>query len=755
LLAQKYWIGILLRTLLVLQLALIFAVQAKAQNAIKLTKITSPITLDGVIDEAAWQNITPFTMVQYEPVFMGEMQEKTDVRVAYDDEYFYAAGKMYTKDASTIAANSLYRDRYSSDDVFAIILDPFNDNQNGLRFFTTPAGVRFDQSISNDANSIAGSNAVNGSWNTYWDVVTTETDEGWFAEIRIPLSSIGFQSSDGVAEMGLIVYRWLAYHNERYIFPAIPPNWDQGNIKPSQAQDIILTGVESKKPIYFTPYAVTGFTRENQLNSTNTEYNYKDDTAAEIGFDLKYNVTSNLTLDVTANTDFAQVEADDQQLNLTRFSLSFDEKRQFFQQRSGLFDFSFGNTKLFYSRKVGLDNSGNPVRIYGGARLTGRVGDLDVGFINMQTASNANLNSENFSVLRLKKKVVNSNSYVGGLLTSRLDAEGNTNLVLGIDTDFNIFGDDYIETKVSQTMDNRVPDERRWGIDNNSIFRITWQRRASVGLYYRFFVNRTGADFEPGIGFYRTKNTSDYYYSLGYGILAPSNSVFKKNTFQVSSYNISENESFDLRSRFIGAQWDGEFKSAGKVGAEIKLNQEHLLPNEAFKLVGQIYIPVDNYAFVESIFSYETPENKSLKSKFSLEYGDIFDGKRTQVKVEPKWIANIHFELSGSYQITKLDFPSIAGRDVEKFTAHLAQLRGQYALNKKLSASLFVQYSNISELAGANFRFRYNFSEGRDFWVVLNEQQYTNRDPLQFGYPRLPNVQSRSVLIKYTHTFTY
>lgn len=745
----------MLKTSLIFAASLLFVLHVNAQNTIKLSRISSPIILDGVIDEAAWAEIAPFKMVQYEPVFMGAMKDSTEIRVGYDDEFLYASAKMFTKDPSTIAANSLYRDKYSSDDVFAIVVDPFNDNKNGLRFFTTPAGVRFDQSIANDANSTGGFDAVNASWNTYWDVATSQTEEGWFAEMRIPFSSIGFQSKDGVAEMGLIVYRWLAYHNERHIYPAIPPNWSQGNIKPSQAQEVILTGVESKKPIYFTPYALAGFSRNNQFIATGNKYEYDDDVKAELGFDLKYNLTSNLTLDITANTDFAQVEADDQQLNLSRFSLSFPEKRQFFQQRSGLFDFSYGNTKLFYSRKIGLDNQGNPVRIYGGARLTGRVGDLDIGFINLQTASNDNLNSENFSVLRLKQKAINQNSYIGGLLTSRIDVEGNTNLVLGFDGDFNIFGDDYIEAKVSQTMDSIVPEDRRFDFADNSIFRVTWQRRASVGLYYRFFVNRTGPDFNPGIGFYRAINTSDYYYSLGYGILAPEQSAFKKNSFQFSSYNILENDSYNVRSRFIAAEWETEFKSAGEFSAEIKYNQEHLLAFESFNLVNNIHIPVDNYDFLEVSIRYRTPNNKSFKSRFSFEFGQLFDGYRTQFEVEPTWVANIHFELSGSYKITQLDFPSAPGRTTEDFTAHLAQLRGQYALNKQLSASAFVQYSNISELAGANFRFRYNFSEGRDFWIVLNEQHYMDRDPIQFGRPRLPLIQNRSLLVKYTHTFIY
>lgn len=734
---------------------LIFTINLSAQSSIKLLKTSAPIILDGIIDEPIWDQIEPFYITQYEPVFEGDLSEKTDIKVTYDNEFLYVAGKMFTKDASTIAANSLYRDSYSGDDVFAIIIDPFNDDQNALRFFTNPAGVRFDHSISNDANSIAGSNPVNSSWNTFWDVATTSTEEGWFAEMRIPFSSIGFQSSDDVAEMGLIVYRWIAYHNERHIYPAIPPIWEDGNIKPSQAQDVILTGVDAKKPIYFTPYGLGGYSTDSDLLIDSSKYEYTDDTKIDLGFDLKYNVTSNLTLDLTVNTDFAQVEADDQQLNLTRFSLSFPEKRQFFQQRSGLFDFNFGNTFVFYSRRIGLDRTGNPVRILGGARLTGKVGDVDVGFINLQTADSENLDSENFNVLRMKKTVFNTNSYVGGIFTSRIGINGNTNIALGVDGDFNIFGDDFIEMRVSQTIDDNVPSSRKYDFKDNSIFRLTWQRRASIGLYYRFFVNRTGSDFEPGIGFLRTRNTSDYFYRIGYGWLGKESSIYRQHSLNLGSYNIFQNETLDLRSRFISLEWQTDFKMFGSLGFETRYNQEHLLPNEDFNLLGKVFIPEDEYDFFEGMINYRSPNSRRLRVNLSSEFGSFYNGTRTQFSIEPEIVANIHFEFGGSYTITKLDFPELEGRDVTDFTAHLAQLKGQFALNKQLSTSAFIQYSNISELVGANLRFRYNFSEGRDLWLVINEQVNTTRDQFNRGLPDLPYRQSGSILLKYNHTFIF
>jgi hypothetical protein len=736
-------------------LAIVLMNNSYSQSAIEIQRLFEPITLDGIINEPVWDKIDPYRMIQYEPVFLGDMSERTEIRAAYDDEYLYISAKMFTKNPSTITANSLYRDRYSGDDVFAVILDPFNDDQNGMRFFTTPAGTRFDQSISNDANTIGGNSPINGSWNTHWDVETTQTEEGWFAEMRIPFSSIGFQSKGGVAEMGLIVYRWLSYHNERHIYPEIPPNWDEGKIKPSKAKDIILNDVDAPRPIYFTPYALSGFLHQNTntLNESGTSFIYEDDFKNEFGFDIKYNVTNNLTMDLTANTDFAQVENDEQQLNLTRFSISYPEKRQFFQQRSGLFDFNYGDTRLFYSRKIGLDNSGNPVRIFGGARLTGRVGDLDVGFLNLQTASSQSLPSENFGVLRLKKGILNPSSYAGGIVTSRIGADGTSNMVLGLDADLNVYSDDYLTFRVSQSIDSNVSETRRNSFSDNSIFRLAWERRASTGLLYRFFINRTGQDFDPGIGFYKTINTSDYFYRLGYGWRPGENSVFNQHSFNVESYNIFENETYDLRSRFIAFNWNSSFKNNGSLRSSIKYNQEHLLATEAFDLAGQIYIPVSNYDFFEGSISYSSPRTRRLMSRLTLEYGELFDGTRTQYKIDPRWVANLHLEISGSYQLTMLRFPDTEMREQTEFNAHVGQLKSEFAVNKKISTSVFVQYSNVADLIGTNFRFRYNFREGQDLWIVFDQTLNTVLDGSRYGIAELPRNENRSILIKYTHTF--
>jgi len=607
---------------------------------------------------------------------------------------------------------------------------------------------------------------LNPSWNTFWDVATTQDENGWYAEMRIPFSSIGFQNNDGITEMGMIVYRWIASSNERHIYPAIPPNWSMGNAKPSQAQDVILKGVESKKPLYLTPYVITGRNESNDLNDAETEYINNSDFEREIGFDLKYNVTSNLTLDLTVNTDFAQVEADDQQLNLSRFSLFFPEKRQFFQERAGLYDVSYGRNRLFYSRRIGLDNNGNPVRILGGARMTGRIGNWDVGMINMQTGKSDILSSENFGVLRLQRKTFNDLSVIGGIFTSRTGTDGTSNYVYGIDSETNLGGDLYLELLGSQTLDSELSDSRRTNFAKTSSLRAAITLRNSIGFNYRFVVNRTGEDFDPGIGFVRRTGNTDSFMRLAYGWFAPTESIVNRSSTSFVLYTQSENDSYDLLGRSMWGSWEVRFKQLGAMEFQIRYNNEILIDNDDFNLLGKIHIPTGEYDTYQASFGYQTNEGRKLQTSIGFQYGGLYDGKSYGFEIQPKWNVNSNLELGGSYSQTQLEFDEFMSRGITipigkedeiatsaNYIAHLGQLRAQYAFNKRMSASTFVQYSNVEELVGMNFRFRYNFSEGRDFWIVFNEQINTLRD--EMVTPRVPLTQARTILVKYSHTFIF
>src|SRR5687767_8120573 len=348
------------------------SVDAGRATPLAITRISSAIVLDGVVNEAAWDAVEPLPMSLHSPTYLGPLTERTDVRIAHDDRYLYVAGRMYDSDPANIRTNTFYRDVYSGDDLLAVVIDSYNDYETAVWFVANPAGARIDRSVSNDGT---GDNAMNENWNAHWDVATSQNEEGWYAEFRIPFSTLGFQVVNGEVVMGLIAYRYIPRKNERQTYPALDPAW--GGIafaKPSQAQRVVLRDVRQSKPVYITPYALSGVRQVPTLREPPTGWTTDSDPTAEVGGDVRYSPTSNLALDLSINTDFAQVEADDQQINLTRFPLFFPEKRQFFQERASTFQFNTGGftDRLFHSRRIGLDG-GEIVRIYGGARAVGRI----------------------------------------------------------------------------------------------------------------------------------------------------------------------------------------------------------------------------------------------------------------------------------------------------------------------------------------------------------------------------------------------
>ena len=212
-------------------------------------------------------------------------------------------------------------------DYLGISIDSYNDKENALLFFTNPNGIRWDATVSNDGTPTGETMPINMNWNTFWDVKTTMDDQGWYVEMCIPISSLRFQSTDQTIVMGISFFRWVPAKNEGYTFPEISLEWgDLATFKPSLFAEVEFEGLDPKKPLYISPYLLTGFEQYFDLNTSETAYDHSQDTRLEPGLDLKYGITPNTTLDVTVNTDFAQVEADDQQFNLTRFSLFFPRK---------------------------------------------------------------------------------------------------------------------------------------------------------------------------------------------------------------------------------------------------------------------------------------------------------------------------------------------------------------------------------------------------------------------------------------------
>ncbi|MFQ5675949.1 MAG: DUF5916 domain-containing protein, partial [bacterium] len=423
----------------------------------------SEVKVDGNLNDLAWQEVEPITSwYRLTPDEGKNPSEKTTMWLTYDDEAIYLAARLEERDVSAAMTRSLERDSYSPEqDGICILLDAYNDNRSAYGFILTPAGVRTDIAVYNDGEGFF--RPWNTDWNTFWDAEVQHDSHGWSAEMRIPFSSLRFEDDQGNVEMGLILWRYLARNSEYDVFPEIPNRWRFSAYKPSKSVKVKFRGIANRKPLYMKPYNLAGVNDQNLVRDDNSRYDLNRNLKYDVGLDAKYNLTSNLILDVTLNTDFAQVEVDNQRINTSRFSLFFPEKRDFFQEKADLFTFRFpgGPQRLFHSRKIGIAD-GQTVPILGGTRLTGRVAGWEIGLIEMQTdkaSLEANdgpekVASENFGVLRLRREVFDPGSYIGGMVTTRTDFNGQHNLALAADGDIRIFGPQYLSFQLVQTLEN-------------------------------------------------------------------------------------------------------------------------------------------------------------------------------------------------------------------------------------------------------------------------------------------------------------
>jgi hypothetical protein len=716
---------------------------AKEPAYLKVSKIHGGITFDGIPDEPVWETIGEIPLVMYTPVFGGDPTEISVIKMAYDDEYLYLSGRLYYQNPADIRAVGKKRDYTSfSPDWFGLTIDTFNDKENAVIFGINPNGARIDGTIKND---LLIPSDINFSWNTFWDGKTITTETGWTAEIRIPFSSLRFQSENGKTRMGIIIMRSVAAKRETVTWPAVSPNFAYPFWKPSLCTPVEFEGLEPKKPVYFAPYITAGVGQLNKLNESETGFEMSSTFKREAGLDVKYAFTNNLNADLTINTDFAQVEADDQMINLTRLNLFFPEKRIFFLEKEDAFDFSLlGYSNLFYSRRIGLHN-GNPVRIYGGVRLTGRVGNWDVGFLDMQTEKFAENPSENFGAIRTKRKVFNANSYIGGLVTSRLGTNGSYNVAYGIDGLFRIAGEDYLTLKWAQTFET---DHENKVFDTSPTRYITrWQRRKETGFAYDFIYSWSGKNFNPGIGFEVKQNYHGPEVTLQYGWLPGKESFLRHHKISLASYRWWNTGSGNHETTNAVLQWDFDTKkgSSWYVAAHRYLEN---LPGTLVLGNYQANVPSGEYSFTNFSAWYKTSSTRAFSSSFFTSAGNFYDGWKWSFYTIPNLKIGTDYDIGLYYRIDRVKFPE---REME-FTNHIVRLNGLMTLTTKTSLSAFVQYNTAIDGVIGNIRFRYNPRDGNDFYLVYDERLHTDRNRTT---PALPFTSSRTVLLKYTYTFRW
>jgi len=713
-----------------------------ANDAETVTKISRAFEFDGIVKDGEWDNITAVELTVQTPVYHGEPTELTQIKLGYDENYIYLSGALFDSEPHKILANNKQRDGGSSStDWFGMVIDSYNDNQNALGFFTTPTGSRFDASISGDGN---GRSPMNISWNNFWDVKVSRSDKGWDVEMRVPFSSLQYQAVDGKVTMGITTWRYIARKNELHISPDISPDLgEMGMWRPSKSKEYVFEGIKQKKPFYITPYALAGASSLTQLNDTGTSYQTDNDLVKNVGLDVKYGITNNFTLDLTVNTDFAQVEADDQQVNLTRFSLFFPEKRLFFQERAGIFDFTMGSrNNLFYSRRIGIDADNNAIPILGGARITGRAGDWDVGMISMQTRGTDNFLSNNYSVLRLKKRILDEFSDAGLMLTNNIDKDGNYNTVYGFDSSIRVGNDVFLSMKFARSFTKGV-DSKIFSADP-SAFWISLGKRSNKAFSYGMSLSRIGKDFDSKIGFFDRDNYLRIGSRFQYNYYSGKDSKIFTHGPTLRGVTYLENLNNSVNNVFygLGYMWTWKNGMALELGGRVRYDDI----TEEFDLADIVTIPVNSYLYPSFQVEFASPQNLPYNLFSEISHGEFYDGKNTSVSLTPVFNVSSSLELSGTYEYNKLKFDI---RDQE-FDVHIGRLKALYMFSTKFSISSFIQYNSLDQLYLANVRLRYNPKEGNDLFLVFNSDFNDNRDA---EFLKLPFSNQSSFLVKYSYTF--
>ena len=650
-------------------------------------------TIDGVMDEPFWSELQPVAdFVQRDPVDGGVPSERTEVRIAYDEDFLYFGFHLFDSDPSGIRANILHRGgMIGFDDHVVIGLDTFQDRRNGYIFEINALGTQDDAIFTDES-------IEREDWNwdgVYWSEARIH-EGGWTLEVAIPFTTIRFPREE-VLEMGLLFYRSIRRKNETVFWPHLPATYRGRYAQASQYGTLTgLRGVVPGRNLQVKPFVVSGGQKAGVVAPTNG--------VLETGLDVKYSLTSSLTLDLTVNTDFAQVEADNVQVNLDRFSLFFPEKREFFLERAGLFAFGeAGQTQLFFSRRIGLQNP-----ILGGGRLTGQVGPVSLGLLNLQTGDDAGGSGANNSVARVRADL-GPRASVGGLVTN-LQGGGIESRSAGADAQLRFFGSSSFDVWAARVWPGSEPaGTEGMGLSAGSV--QLQLRNATLGAAAGF--TSIGEGFNPALGFVRRTDQRRWEGELAFTPRFDRSPWARQLSVTARGLEVDGQDGiFQTGRRSLDTQFT--FQSGDGLGSSVVRNEEAIpVP---FAIRPGVVIPVGSYTFTTGSANIRTNGSRPVFVNASVSNGNFYNGTRTQV------------DVSGGITVSpRLSFqPSFAWNDVElpveggNFTTRILSLNVKSALNRSLFGDALLQYDDVSERLQANIRVNWIHTPGSNLFLVLD-----------------------------------
>ncbi|MBI4887834.1 MAG: carbohydrate binding family 9 domain-containing protein [Acidobacteria bacterium] len=715
----------------------VVARDAEGRVTVRAVRLSEPLVVDGLLRDPIYTQVRAIgDFVQQEPHEGEPATERTEMWIFFDATNLYIAVRCLDSQPDRIIANEMRRDGnniFQNDNV-QLAIDTFYDRRSGFSFQTNALGALRDQEISDERTT-------NTDWNTVWDVRGARTDEGWSAEFVIPFKSLRYRAS-GAQVWGINMQRVVRWKNERSYLAGVPASYGgRGINKLSSAATLVGLEVPPQgRNLEIKPYAISGVTTNRQSVPV-----LSNDVSGDAGVDVKYGLTRGLTADVTYNTDFAQVEEDEQQVNLTRFSLFFPEKRDFFLEGQGIFAFGPGREGgfsgvatpltpvVFFSRRIGL-NEGQKVPILAGGRVTGRQGRYTVGALNIETkaAQTGGTPATNFSVVRVRRDILRR-SAIGFIGTERAPhAVGqDSSQVMGVDAALAFFENLTINSYYARS---RTPGRR--GDDASYLAQLAY----AGDLYGMNLEHLTVGDaFNPEVGFLRRESFRRTY---GQGRVSrrPRASRLARKVSAEGSLDYITDPGGRLESREAQASTRVEFNSGGFWSMDYTRNYE--LIREPFEIAKGIAIRPGGYSFEGIQTQYYMSPQRKLTGRINGSIGSFYDGTRTEVGYNGRVEINSQFAIEPRISLNWIDL------SVGRFSTRLLGSRATFAVNTRMAASALVQYNSSSRAMSSNVRLRWEYRPGSDLFVVYS-------DGRELAGTRFAPLQNQSFVVKVTRLFRF
>jgi hypothetical protein len=701
--------------------------ETQSRRVVRATRISTPIALDGRLNDDAYRIVPAIAeFVQQEPTSGAPISERTEVWILFDDSNIYVACRCSDEHPERIVANDMRRDssNIANHDSFAVAFNTFNDQRNGFLFQVTPAGAMRDGTTTEQRASF--------DWNPVWDGKATRFEAGWIAEMAIPFKSLRYKPGRDQTWM-IQVRRTIRSKNELAYLTRVSPAVGTRAVH-RFADAATLAGLEAPPAALnfeVKPYAVSRLT-----TNLTSDPRVENDVDPDAGIDLKYGVTESLTADLTINTDFAQVEADEAQVNLTRFSLSFPEKREFFLEGQDIFE--FGNSSggdlggdaptMFYSRRIGLAGS-QEVPVMGGARLTGKAGPWSIGGLNMETDRNrdAQVERTNFSVVRLRRDVLRRSS-IGALFTRRsvstLAPGGNT--VWGIDANLAFYQNVYVYGYLAQSNTESQG-------SNDLSYRAAFNYAADrYGLSFDRLV--VEEHFNPEVGLLRREN---FRRSFARGRFSPrttNNRLVRKWTYETGFDYITNNLN-ELESREANALFRADLHSGDSMSVEYSRLYERLDSPFQISQRPRVRIPVGGYDFDNLRLSYTAGAQHKLSGSAGFEVGSFYTGDKKTATFRGRVEITPQLGIEPNLSLNWVDLRE------GHFTDKVVGGRTTFTMTPRMFVAALIQYSSSASSLSTNLRFRWEYRPGSELFVVYTEGRTTLP-------PRGTDLENRGLVVK-------